>query len=298
MHRWDLSSPDSPQISPRTTLSRMKVQQPLSRPEHDNKVQYAWLLHATQAESDRRWQSRIKIRIRGSQHAGSGMGILGAQSTGAREEHRHPMQQEQAAGSSSHGLNSENVLSFRQRPDLVQGSQTAGSWSDKATSQLRLHAPAQSDSRSAGEALPGQTSTDRHEEGQESRSRVAVGSGSTAPSLSPAQGSAPSNTDPSDLDNLPPAETPQLDEAVPVQGAVSLAGAWNTVLSQARAPSVIATIPEEPTAAMLQYAAASAQLPPSGMTCKAWLAQADQHRCGSASHHIFMELISDSCDDF
>ena len=81
-----------------------------------------------------------------------------------------------------------------------------------------------------------------------------------------------------------------------MQGAVSLAGAWNAALSQARASSVFAAIPEEPTAAMLQYAAAPAPLPPKGTTCEAWLEQADQRRCVSASHAFSRsEALIDPC---
>ena len=202
------------------------------------------------------------------------------------------MQQDQAAGLSSHGRNSENLESFWQGFQSTQSSQAARSRSDKATSQLILHTTAQKNSRSAGEALPGQSSNERHEEGQDSHSGSTVGSGSTAPSLSPAQGFAPSIASPLDLERSPPAETSQLEKVATMQGAVSLAGAWKVALSQAMAPSVFASLPEEPTADMLQYAAAPAQLPPSGITCEAWLAQADQHRCVSASP-CFHQTLSD-----
>ena len=63
-----------------------------------------------------------------------------------------------------------------------------------------------------------------------------------------------------------------------MQGAVSLASAWDFALNPARVPSVVAAIPEELTIAMLRYAVAPAQLPPSGITCEAWLSQAYQRR--------------------
>lgn len=254
-----------------------------------------------QAEPDRRWQSRIKIRIRGSQHAGYGIGNVEARSAIAREEQTVPaVQQMQAATSSSHGLSTQSIPRSWQRPDPTQGSQAAGSRSDKTISQLRSSTKgsslAQNDLPSAAEALSGQSSRKRNEEGQEDRLGSAVGSGSTAPFLSPAQGHAPGTAGFSALGQSPPTESPQLEEEASVQGAVSLAGAWNAALNQARAPSAFAAIPEEPTAAMLQYAAAPAPLPPAGMTCEAWLAQADQRRCISASHALsWVEAFIDHC---
>ena len=219
------------------------------------------------------------------------MGNVGARSAGAREDQRVPVaQQEQAATSSSHGLNTDSIPNSWRRHDPTQGSQAAGSRSDKTISHLRLpqisSTSAQQGHHSAAEALSNDVKTTRLEGGQEVTSLHAVELEDTASDILPVDSSAASLASPSDLVSSPPDGTPQLEEEAPVQRALSLAGAWNAALDQARVPSVFAAIPEEPTAAMLQYAAAPAQLPPSGMTCEAWLAQTDKRRSVSVSQSL------------
>lgn len=60
-------------------------------------------------------------------------------------------------------------------------------------------------------------------------------------------------------------------------GDFSLLGSWAPVVPKA-VDRTGRTIPEKPSAAMLAYAAAPAQPPPTGMTCEAWLLSADQRR--------------------
>ena len=60
-------------------------------------------------------------------------------------------------------------------------------------------------------------------------------------------------------------------------GDFSLLGSWAPVVPKAVNRTGRA-IPEKPSAAMLAYAAAPAQPPPTGMTCPAWLLSADQRR--------------------
>ena len=69
--------------------------------------------------------------------------------------------------------------------------------------------------------------------------------------------------------SAPAQQSPQPDQA-------RLAGIRGAALDSARAPPVFPEIPEQPTDAMLAYAAAAAKPPPKGMTCEAWLAQADR----------------------
>ena len=273
MHLCDLSSLEASVMDPRTTLSCLQC--------NCNCLQLCEV--CMQAEPDKRWQSRIKIRVRGSQLAGNSKGNVGSQSAGDRKEHKVPVvQQEQAATLSSHGLNSESIPSAWQWPDPRRGSQAAGSRSDKTISQLRLperkSSSAQTNPHNATEALSNGVKTDRLEEGQEAASRSAVGPEDTASATLPADRSAALISGLSDIGSSPRGETPQPEEEAPAQGAASLASAWNAALGQARVPSVFAAISEEPTAAMLQYAAAPAQLPPSRMTCEAWLTQADKRR--------------------
>ena len=60
-------------------------------------------------------------------------------------------------------------------------------------------------------------------------------------------------------------------------GDFSLLGSWAPVVPKA-VNHTGRIIPEKPSAAMLAYAAAPAQPPPTGMTCEAWLLSTDQRR--------------------
>ncbi len=86
----------------------------------------------------------------------------------------------------------------------------------------------------------------------------------------PGLGRNPDDAGPAPWDSSTPAQqSSQSDQA-------RLPGARDAALDSASVPPVLPEIPKRPTEAMLAYAAAAAQPAPRGMTCEAWLAQADQ----------------------
>ena len=251
----------------------------------------------TQVEPDRRWQSRIKIRIRGSQFGGASIGNKGDQRASAKEAKRNPVsQQEQARPLNSYGLQTEQVPSSWQSHHSTQGIQDAEGVLDKTTSQLRLTQKeddvVQAGSQGVKTSLTDQLKPDSTEQSQAANPESNVATGSTAAAHLPVRGSAPSLVGLPQTERSPPAESPQPEVEAAVQGAISVVGSWNAALGQGTAVPLLTAISEEPTPAMLQYAAAPAQLPPSGMTCEAWLGQADQRRYLKALPALLQQLSS------
>ena len=249
-----------------------------------------------QSDPDINAPSRIRIRIRGGQHAGGSLSKLGPQQISTREgQSTSKLQHEQNAVLSSNGLGKESVPVSWQEPGHRQGTRHRESGPSKTSSKPRT---AQNGSSLAvinpyedKGTLSRQSEIHTLQGANEITTESSNVTGDMAEALTPGGNSrAPSLVSVSHLGGSPPVETPQPEEQSSAQGAVSLAGAfslggaWSNMLNQTRPPPVFTPVPEEPTAAMLQYAAAPAQLPPMGMTCEAWLSQADQRKCVSASH--------------
>lgn len=275
-------------------------------------AQFGGKLHCLQAcmcgmqsDPDIKTPSRIRIRIRGGQHAGGSLSNLGPQQISAREgQSSSKLQQEQNAVLSSNELGKESVPISWQEPGRRQGTPHRGSGSSKTSSKPRT---AQNGSSSAvisphedRGTLSRQSEIPILQGGNQITNESSNVTGDMAEALTPGGNSrAPSLVSASHLGGSPPVETPQPEEQPSAQGAVSLAGAfslgdaWGNMLNQTRPLPVFTPVPEEPTATMLQYAAAPAQPPPMGMTCEAWLSQADQRKCVSTLY----ACCDDSCSN-
>ena len=211
-----------------------------------------------QPEVEGRASSRIKIRIRGSQQAD---GVV--RRPGRLTENRVPssaQQQQQQDGQhlGTLGLAGQSVPVSWQQP---------GQSAEAFAADVKLsHFRPQQQSSAAGYDTP-EVNSGSQAHGSNAAQGIKARAGQpNAPGLgsnSHGAGSSPEDGGASAQ------QSPQPDQA-------RLTGVRGAALDRARVPLVFPEILEQPTDAMLAYAAAAAKLPPNGMTCEAWLAQADR----------------------